>query len=183
MSFRNVTIKIPGRECDQGCEWRHTPEAWAEIWEKSVSWVLPSEEGWLSLARRGFAAGAHMVGADGKVSIERWYHSPYVEKPFNSKVIKSLVPELRSHKCFCILGFLWYVLCICVMNILCTFHISVYLAMLHYECHGYVTKQRLMVRLQFWRSVEGGTFSSWLLPCPHWHEEELQFYLVNKIGH
>ena len=27
-------------------------------------------------------------GADGKVSIERWYLSPYVEKPFNSKVIK-----------------------------------------------------------------------------------------------
>ena len=35
-------------------------------------------------------------GADGKVSIERWYLSPYVEKPFNSKVIKSFVPELRS---------------------------------------------------------------------------------------
>ena len=26
--------------------------------------------------------------------------SPYVEKPFNSKVIKSFVPELRSRKCF-----------------------------------------------------------------------------------
>ena len=34
------------------------------------------------------------------VSIERWYLSPYVEKPFNSKVIKSFVPELRSRKCF-----------------------------------------------------------------------------------
>ena len=39
-------------------------------------------------------------GADGKVSIERWYLSTYVEKPLNSKVIKSFVPELRSRKCF-----------------------------------------------------------------------------------
>ena len=39
-------------------------------------------------------------GADGKVSIERWYLSPYVEKPLNSKVIKSFIPELRSRKCF-----------------------------------------------------------------------------------
>ena len=28
------------------------------------------------------------------------YLSPYVEKPLNSKVIKSFVPELRSRKCF-----------------------------------------------------------------------------------
>ena len=40
----------------------------------------------------------------GKVSIERWYLSPYVEKPFNSKVIKSFVPELRSRKCFSCFG-------------------------------------------------------------------------------
>ena len=37
--------------------------------------------------------------------------SPYVVKPFNSKVIKSFVPELRSRKCFffvCVSGFLCY---------------------------------------------------------------------------
>ena len=39
-------------------------------------------------------------GADGKVVIERLYLSPYVEKPFNSKVIKSFVPELRSRQVF-----------------------------------------------------------------------------------
>ena len=43
-------------------------------------------------------------GADGKVSIERWYLSPYVEKPLKSKVIKSFVPELRSRKCFSCFG-------------------------------------------------------------------------------
>ncbi len=59
VSFRDVTIKIPDRGYDQGCEWRHAPEAWAEIWEKSVSWVLRSEEeGWRSLARRGLVASA-----------------------------------------------------------------------------------------------------------------------------
>ena len=42
--------------------------------------------------------------ADGKVSIERWYLSPYIEKPLNSKVIKSFVPELRSRKCFLCFG-------------------------------------------------------------------------------
>ena len=34
--------------------------------------------------------------------------SPYVEKPFNSKVIKSFVPELRSRKCFCVSRFLCF---------------------------------------------------------------------------
>ena len=43
-------------------------------------------------------------GADGKVSIERWYLSPYIKKPFNSKVIKSFVPELRIRKCFLCFG-------------------------------------------------------------------------------
>ena len=56
------------------------------------------------------ATGAARVGggADGKVSIERWYLSSYVEKPLNSKVIKSFAPELRSRKCFCVSGFLCY---------------------------------------------------------------------------
>ena len=43
-------------------------------------------------------------GADGKGSIDRWYLSPYIEKPLNSKVIKNFVPELRSRKCFSCFG-------------------------------------------------------------------------------
>ena len=64
--------------------------------------------------------GCHtcLGGADEKVSIERLCLSSYVEKPLNSKVIKSFVPELRSR-------YVFYVLCIYVMNILSTFHISV----------------------------------------------------------
>ena len=68
--------------------------------------------------------GCRMLwGADGKVSIERWYLSPYVEKPFNSKVIKSFVPELRSRKCFLCSGFL------CSMYI-CYEH-SMYISYIH----------------------------------------------------
>ena len=66
--------------------------------------------------------GCHTwFGVDGKVSIERWYLSPYIEKPFNSKVIKCFVPELRSRKCFCVSGFLCNIWTF--MNIICTFHI------------------------------------------------------------
>ena len=75
--------------------------------EKSVSGV----EFCLGRRRLTFACSprpcvgcARDGGADGKVSIERWYLSPYVEKPFNSKVIKSFVPELRSRKCFSCFG-------------------------------------------------------------------------------
>ena len=48
------------------------PEAWAEIWEKSVDWVLASEEdGWLSELLEALRRVSHVVGTDGKVSIER----------------------------------------------------------------------------------------------------------------
>ena len=55
--------------------------------------------------------------SDGKVNIERWYLSPYVKKPFNSKVIKSFVPELRSRKCFFVFRDS-YVINMCVMDIM-----------------------------------------------------------------
>ena len=70
------------------------------------------------------AGATRVVGADGKASIERLCLSPYVEKPLNSKVIKSFVPELRSRKCFLCFGIpLFYV---------CTFHTYLYLAMVHH---------------------------------------------------
>ena len=51
------------------------------------------------------------------------YLSPYVEEPLNLKVIKRFVPELRIVSVFVFRDS--YVLCIYVMNILCTFHISI----------------------------------------------------------
>ena len=132
VSFREVKIKIPDRKYDLGmwmtsCTGSVRGGFWG-IWEKWVSWVPGSEEdGWLS--------GPHVLGGgDGKVSIEICCLSPYVEKPLNSKVIKSFVPELRSRKCFsCFVIPMFNVRYIWVMNILCTYHIFIYLVMLQ-EC-------------------------------------------------
>ena len=126
----------PGERLTSGCKWRHAPEARAEDFgdfEKVVelSWELDTErEGSIFGARWGQtnlrAKGTTRDGgwADGKVIIERLCIShPYVET-FNSKVIKGFVPELRCRYVFFVFRDS-YVLCIYVMNILCTFHISV----------------------------------------------------------
>ena len=79
---------------------------------KLLSWVLASEEnGWLSgLAqiRPVVCSGvSRVVGGIWKSQHRKiFHHSPYVEKPFNSMVVKSFVPEQRSRKCFCVSGFL-----------------------------------------------------------------------------
>ena len=74
--------------------------------KKSVSWVFASEEkGWLS----ELAEVPHVVGGWWNSRHRKIVHlSPYVEKPFHSKVIKSFVPELRSRKVFRVSGFLCY---------------------------------------------------------------------------
>ena len=92
--------------------------------KKSMSWVFASEEeGWLSELAEALRQVSHVVGGRWKSQHRKIvYLSPYVEKPFNLKVIKSFVPELRSRKCFCVS----YVIYMCVMNILCLFHIFMY---------------------------------------------------------
>ena len=112
----------------RGCDWRHAPEASAEDFgrfEKSqlVEIETRARQGETNLCATG--AARDEGGADGKVRIERLYLSPYVENPFNSKAIKSFVPELRSRKCF----FMFrdsYVIYEYFMNIICTFHIFMY---------------------------------------------------------
>ena len=87
--------------------------------------------GWLSELAVALRWVSHMVAVC--VWGGRWkslhrkivYLAPYVEKPFNSKVIKCFVPELRSRKCFCVSGFL------CA---LWTFYVF-----FTYPFHGYVT--------------------------------------------
>ena len=140
LSCRDVTIKIPDRGYDQGWEWRHTPEAWAAIWEKSVSLVPAWEEdGWLSglvVARRICALRAPRVSW-----VESWrckssQHgrvvslTPYVEKPFNSKVIKSFVPELRSRQVLFVfldsdVIYIWTLWTFCVQVWICLFRVSI----------------------------------------------------------
>ena len=109
-------------------------------WKKSELSPASEEDGWHSLARRsqasGLVAGAtRLGGADGKSSIKRLCLSPYVEKPFNSKVINSFVPELRSRKwfsCFEIPMFSVYMLW--------TFYVRY-----TYPYHGYGTKNAINV--------------------------------------
>ena len=107
------------------------------IWEKSVSWVpgsvqqsrvLASEEdGWLSELADAFRRVPHVVWGRWKSQHRKIvYLPPRVEKPFNSKVIKSFVPELRCRKCFSCFGIPMLYIYMCVMNILCTFHISMF---------------------------------------------------------
>ena len=81
----------------------------------------------------------HMFGGgeDGKASIERLCLSPYVEKPFNSKVIKSFVPELRSRECFSCFGIpMFYVIYIWTLWKFC---VSVWICLFHVFISGYVT--------------------------------------------
>ena len=115
MSFRDVTIETPDRKCDRGM--------WMTSCTRSVCggfWGFEKKSEWSSsIQRRRLTFGAHQgltVGAargggeaDRKVVIERLCLSlPHDEKPFNSKVIKSFVPELRSRKVFRASWFLCY---------------------------------------------------------------------------
>ena len=114
------------------CAWRILG-----ILKKVRSWFLQSEEeGWLLLACSGLVAGATCVGGtNGKASKERLCLSPYVEKPFNSKVIKRFVPELRSRKCFSCFGIpIFYV------YMLWTFYVR-----FTYPYHRYATWSELII--------------------------------------
>ena len=136
VSLRDVTIAQRGNGARE-CEWRHAPEARAEDYGNFEKMSVESRTR-LRTGRLTFASspkpgqwlfgGCHTWGGGyEKASIERLCLSPYVEKPFNSKVIKSFVPELRSRKCFSCFGIpMFYV------NMLWTFYVRFaypYLAM------------------------------------------------------
>ena len=121
--------KNPIERLTSGCEWRHAPEArtrrriWG-FWKSQFCWV----EFCLGRRRLTFACLGrvpHEMGGIWKSQNRKnVYLSPYVEEPLNSKVIKSFVPELRSRYVFFVFRDS-YVLCIYVMNILCTFHVAI----------------------------------------------------------
>ena len=104
--------------------------------EKSrLSWVLPRKK---TVDFRLLAEALWRVrtwwAADRRVSRERLCLSSCVEKPFNSKVIKSFVPELRSRKCFSCFGILMF----------CVLYIYIYIWTLYvrftYSCMGLLQK-------------------------------------------
>ena len=114
------------------------PGTWVTSRTGSMDWDLKSQLSWVLSRRkkvdfRSLAEAlwqvSHVAWGEGKVSRERWYLSPYVENPFNSKVIKSFVPELRSRKCFSCFGIsMFYV------YMSWTFYVR-----FTYPYHGYVT--------------------------------------------
>ena len=74
------------------------------FWKSRLVELSPAtgKDGWFSLARGGLGQVSHeMEGGRWKSqSRKNVYLSPYIEEPFNSKVIKSFVPELWSRKYF-----------------------------------------------------------------------------------
>ena len=129
----------------RGCEWRHAPEACAEDlgdFEKSqLSWVLPREKTVdFRLLAEALWRMPHMLGWGRWKSLHRKIEplSPYVEKPLNSKAIKSFVPELRSRKCFFVFRDS-YVIYICALWTLWTFCVPVWICLFHVFMYGYVT--------------------------------------------
>ena len=80
------------------------PEAWAEIWEKSVEFCRRKKVDFRFLAGALWRVRT-WFGADGNVSIERMcIFILMLKNLLNSKVNKSFVPELRSRKCFSCFG-------------------------------------------------------------------------------
>ena len=114
--------------------------------------------------------------ADGKASRERLCLSPYVEKPFNSKVIKSFVPELRSRKCFSCFGIpKFYVFMLWTFYVRFTYPYS-YMAMLHLFSLGtslprFRGKSHAQAFFVGFAPKQTKESSDWLLSHPHPHNE------------
>ena len=140
-SLRDVTIAQMGNEARE-CEWRRAPKTrrgFGGFWKSQfVELRISLRTGRVdfrgSLRSEQFMRyGRHTCWWGGRWKSQNRknvYLSPYVEEPLNSKVIKSFVPELRRRYVFFVFRDS-YVLCIYVMNILCTFHT--------YPYHGYGT--------------------------------------------
>ena len=119
MSFRDVTIKIPDRDVTRDV---------SDIthWKRGLRFEKSQFVEFLPVKKKvdcrgsswpdefvcyGFLRVSGVESWRCKSSQQRRIEplSPDVEKPFNSKVIKSFVLERISRKCFYVLGFLCYV--------------------------------------------------------------------------
>ena len=86
---------------------RKRAEDFGRFWKSQFVEMRPAseEDGWFSLARGDLCGGCHTCWWWG---VGRWKSqnrkvvplSPYVEKPLNSRVIKSFVPKQRSRYVF-----------------------------------------------------------------------------------
>ena len=99
VSLRDVTIARDG--ANDVSHWKRTEDS--GNLEKVRELRRDTErDGWLSLARGDFCGGCHTCWRGIWKSQNRKIVplSPYVEKPLNSKVIKSFAPELKSRYVF-----------------------------------------------------------------------------------
>ena len=135
VSFSDVTIKIPDRGYDQGYEWRHAPEAWAEIWEKSVEfWRSGRTVGIRGSPKQdtGLVAGAHVVWGRWKSQHRKMVSLSLCRKTFKLKGNKKFRTWTKKSEVFFVFRdsyvlyiYIYIYIYMCVMNILCTFHIFV----------------------------------------------------------
>ena len=171
-SFTDVKIKSQIDMWAGGWEWRHAPEVCAEDFgdlknsqlvkflpRKKVDFRGSPRPGQASSLRRG----PHVVWGRWKSQHRKIvYLSPHVEKPFNSKVIKRFVPELRSRKCYCVSGFL------CALWTYYVYFTYSYMAMwqIYLDVHLYLSLVGIILRWGFliWELIFiycGLFFSSW----------------------
>ena len=120
-----------------------------------LRWILASkEDGWLLGLAKALRRVLHVVWGRWKSQHRKnVYLSPYVEKPFNSKVIKSLVPELRSRQVFFyVSGLLYYLYALWT---LWTFCVQVWICLFLVFMYGYVTHSTLDTYLILLRVKQG----------------------------
>ena len=107
VSFRDIKIKIP--------DWGNVNDVMRRIWGDLKKLVeLRTRHRTRSVDFRGSQRPDEFAryGFHTRWGGVRWksqnrknvYLSPYVEKPLNSKAIKSFVPELKSRECFSCFG-------------------------------------------------------------------------------
>ena len=86
----------PDRGRDQECEWRYAPEAWTEIWEKSVTWDWDLGE-----AKRICALRApHVLGGRWKSQHRKMVSLSLCRKTFKLKGNKKFRTWAKKSKVF-----------------------------------------------------------------------------------
>ena len=140
VSIRDVKIETPDRNMTGGCEWRHDRKRGLRFEKRQlveflppnrkVEFLLPNRKIEFlprkkmvdfRLLAEALRQVSHVVWGRWKSQHRKMVLSPYVEKPLNSKVIESFVPEQRSRKCFSCFGTPMLYMCVMdIMNVLRT---------------------------------------------------------------
>ena len=169
VSFRDVKIKIPDRKYDQrdlnDVMHRKRARRILEIWEKSESWVLASEEhGWLSELAEALRRVPHVIWRRWKSQHREMVSLSLCRKTFKLKGNKKFRTWTKCFLCFGILMLYKYELWTFYLHFPYPYSC---MAMLHTFIGIKQLTRRvlliLVVRLVVWTPV----FSSHPRPCGH----------------